>query len=263
LTNPRKAILKSLGFKTDSGGGHDARTMMSEDIAVLFASTSQDATTQEYDHAILEDNVLGKNTDSNRKKSLGYLKRIYSLDPEKAVFRCFRFFAYAEPGEIHQLALLCSHARDPLLSDIAPFYLKLPIGRNLAREKVEEAIEELRPDQYSYKMKRSMAQNLSSSFTHAGYLRGKAKKERVMPGTGPAATAYAMLLSYLSGKRGQSLFESSYCKLLDRVSSQLESNAHNASLRGWLSYRSAGGVIDVAFPDLLTSEEIALSNGQD
>ena len=47
------------------------------------------------------------------------------------------------------------------------------------------------------------------------------------------------------------------------MSSQLESNAHNASLRGWLSYRSAGGVIDVAFPDLLTSEEIALSNGQD
>ena len=54
-------------------------------------------------------------------------------------------------------------------------------------------------------MKRSMAQNLSSSFTHAGYLRGKAKKERVIPNTGPAATAYAMLLAYLSGKRGRSL----------------------------------------------------------
>jgi hypothetical protein len=84
-----------------------------------------------------------------------------------------------------------------------------------------------------------------------------------MPGTGPAATAYALLLSYLCGKRGQSLFESSYCKLLDRMSSQLESNAHNASLRGWLSYRSAGGVMDLAFPDLLTDEEIALSYGQD
>jgi hypothetical protein len=258
-----KTTHDEFGFKTDSGGGHDARTMMSEDIAVLFKALSEQSSLDDYEYAVLEDNVLGKNTESNKKKTLGYLKRIYSLNPEKAVFRCFRFFAYAEPGEIHQLALLCSHARDPLLSDIAPFYLKLPIGRNLARENVEEAIEELRPDQYSYKMKRSMAQNLSSSFTHAGYLRGKAKKERVMPGTGPAATAYALLLSYLCGKRGQSLFESSYCKLLDRMSSQLESNAHNASLRGWLSYRSAGGVMDLAFPDLLTDEEIALSYGQD
>jgi hypothetical protein len=254
--------LEPFGFKHDSGGGHDARTMMSEDISVLFKALPEDSSPEDYEQAVLEDNVLGKNTESNRKKTLGYLRRIYSLAHPFAVFRCFRFFAYCERSEIHQLALLCAHARDPLLAAISPFYLDLPVGRKLERETVENAIEELRPEQYSYKMKRSMAQNLSSSFTHAGYLRGKATKERVTPSTGPAATAYALLLSYLSGKRGQALFESPYCKLLDRSSSYLESLAHNASLRGWMTYKSAGGVIEVSFPDLLTEEEISLTYGQ-
>jgi hypothetical protein len=267
LKKPPKEIVESpltpLGFKLTSGGGHDARTMMSEDIAALFRSLPEESSPEDYAQAVLEDNVLGKSTDSNRKKTLGYLRRIYSLDPILPVFRCFRFFAYCEPSEIHQLALLCAHSRDPLLSEMAPLYLKLPVGRKLERETVEEAIEECRSGQYSYKMKRSMAQNLSSSFTHAGYLRGKATKERVTPSTGPAAVAYALLLSYMLGKRGQLLFETSVCQLLDRPSSYLQSLAHNASLRGWINYKSSGGVVDVSFPELLTEEEIALSNGQD
>ena len=109
---------------------------------------------------------------------------------------------------------------------MAPFYLKLPVGRKLERETVEEAIEQLYPEQYSYKMKRSMAQNLSSSFTHAGYLRGKANKEPITPNIGPVAAAYALLLSYLSGKRGPTMFESTYCKLLDRTSPYLEQLAN-------------------------------------
>jgi hypothetical protein len=247
----------------DSGGGHDARTMMSEDIAALFLSLPEESSSEDYERAVIEDNVLGKNTESNRKKTLSYLRRIYSLDPTLAVFRCFRFFSYCEPAEIHQLALLCAHSRDPLLTEMAPLYLKLPVGRKLERETVEEAIEECRPGQYSYKMKRSMAQNLSSSFTYSGHLRGKVNKERVTPSTGPAAAAYALLLSYLLGKRSQLLFESSLCRLLDRPSSYLKSLAHNASLRGWINYKAAGGVVEVSFPELLTEKEIALSHGQD
>ncbi len=237
--------------------------MMSEDIAVLFSTLPEDSSSHDYEKAVLEDNVLGKNTESNRKKTLGYLRRIYSMDPTLAVFRCFRFFAYRERSEIHQLALLCAHGRDPLMASISPFYLKLPVGRKLERETVEEEIEKLRPEQYSYKMKRSMAQNLSSSFTYAGYLRGKATKERITPNVGPAAAAYALLLSYLSGKRGPTMFESTYCKLLDRASSYLEQLAHNASLRGWINFKSAGGVLEIGFPDLLTEEEVNFSHGQD
>ena len=42
------------------------------------------------------------------------------------------------PCFVHMREIRC-------LRRLLPFYLKLPVGRNLAREKVEEAIEELGP----------------------------------------------------------------------------------------------------------------------
>ncbi len=55
------------GARFNVGGTHTSRTLMSAELAELLQSVPIQATAQEYEHAIVSENVLGKSTISNRK----------------------------------------------------------------------------------------------------------------------------------------------------------------------------------------------------
>ena len=78
----------------------------------------------------------------------------------------------------------------------------------------------------------------------------------------PTIVTYALFLAYLEGARAQRLFESSWVRVLDLSKDKIHDLTVAASQRGWLDYRRAGEVIDIRFPDLLTSQEEELLREQ-
>jgi hypothetical protein len=72
--------LEIFGLKFSSGGAHISRTMMTQELGVVLASVPQGSGAADYREAILQQNVLGKTTDSTRQKSLRNLRELYALD---------------------------------------------------------------------------------------------------------------------------------------------------------------------------------------
>lgn len=82
--------LASFGIKASAGGSHNCRTMMLAEITRLLALAPPTATIQEYSAAVVEQNVLGKNTESTRHKTFRYLRELYGLSPSLPLFAAYR-----------------------------------------------------------------------------------------------------------------------------------------------------------------------------
>ncbi len=115
------------------------------------------------------------------------------------------------------------------------------------------AIEDAFPGAYKESTRRTAAQNVASSWAQSGHLHTEAvtRKVRSQARATPATLTYAVMLGHLQGARGQALFESFWARVLDQPKSQLSDLAVNASQRGLLEYRHAGGVVDISFNELL------------
>lgn len=107
-------LRKELGFKVSASGAHAARTLMLADLTTILGTASLDAKRQDLNLLIVDENILGKRTTSNRWLTAGHLADLYVLDPTAAVFRLLRFFWSVDPSSRPMLALLCAQARDSL-----------------------------------------------------------------------------------------------------------------------------------------------------
>jgi hypothetical protein len=136
------------------------------------------------------------------------------------------------------------------------FIFELPRGQWIAREQTERFIGKISADRFSKSTLKSVAQNVNSTFTQSGHLKGKVKKHRTTATATPGAAAYALLLGYLSGQRGQGLFETDFVKLLDCSMDEAMDLAGQASQRGWITFKRIGNIIEVLFPQLLTDQEL-------
>ena len=94
---------QAAGFRFGEKGTHTSRTMMLAELTEVLEILPADATRDEYAEAIIESNVLGKQTTSTR--------RLWDVD---------------EPGR-PLIALLCALARDPLLRATSKAVLPMPI----------------------------------------------------------------------------------------------------------------------------------------
>ena len=89
--------------------------------------------------AIVEDNVLLKNTVATRKESFRRLRELYALDEETLLFRALRdLWEEDEEGQA-LLSLLCSTARDSILRGTAEFILSLPKEERVTPQMIEKA----------------------------------------------------------------------------------------------------------------------------
>ena len=103
---------------------------------------------------------------------------------------------------------------------------------------------------------RSTAQNINSTWTKSGHLFGRVRKVRARANPTAGSVSYALLLGYLTGVRGQALFQSEYIKLLDRTSDKAIELAEEASRKGWIVFKRVSDVIEVLFPNLINQEEM-------
>jgi hypothetical protein len=229
----------------------------------LLAALPATASKEEYRQAVLSDNVLGKKTLATRRGTAKRLGELYALDLRVPLFRLLRFFWDVDQQGRRLLAFLCANARDPLLRLTAPPVLTAKEGDTVNKESLEKAIQEAAPDRFKPGICQAIARRTASSWTQAGHLSGHLVKKRSHPVITPANTAYALVLGYLCGVRGQLLLTTYWAKLLDVSTNRIARLATEASRRGWLNYRQAAAVIEIRFPDLLTAAEKEMLRGED
>jgi len=251
-----------LGFSKASIGGHSARSMMFMEMRALVRSMPLTVTKNDFTKAIVEENILEKPTLISRKKSLRHLMEIYGMDPSKALFRVLWQLGPADLESLPQLCLVCAYARDPQLRHSFELIRTLRVGEVLARSDMEQHLEKGFPNRFSPAMKKSMAQNVNTTWTFGGHLVGRAIKTRRLTEPRPISAVYAMFVGYLTGLRGERLLDSAFAALVTSSRSTLQASLSLASAKGLLSLKQAGGVVEFDFSNLLTPVEQGLLHEQ-
>jgi hypothetical protein len=246
------------GFRSDAQSVHASRTIMLADLSALFESVPQNAAHDAYRRAIQEDNVLSKRTASTRLWAYKKLRELYALDPEIPVFRGLRTLWAADPVSRPVLALLAAATRDALLRATIGVVASAVRDEEVTRERFRTAIESARGERFSESTMDAVLSHLLTSWTESGHLFGKKSRTRTAPNASSGAVAYALFLGYLTGVRGVLLFSTLWTSVLDMPEPRLHDLAREASLRGWLTYRGIGDVVDITFERLLTASEIEL-----
>jgi hypothetical protein len=236
-----------------SGGSNTSHTIILPALRALLDSVPSAGALDEYERAVLEDNVLGKATEGSRKRTFRYLKELYLLRSDRILFRALRDLWSDDLAAQPLLAGVCALARDAVFRASADAIIDSNPGDAVASRDLAVAVEKRFPDSYSASTLAKIGRNTFSSWEQTGHLQPgrRAEKRRVRAVCHPANVAYALLLGHLQGFRGQAMFETTWAKVLDQPRSHLMDLAFGASQRGLLELRSAGGVVDVGFRELL------------
>ncbi len=245
----------SLGFRGGTTSVHTSRTMMLDELSLVLARVAPNATAEAYISAIVDENILGKRTQTTRQRTAKRLTELYSLDPACTVFRLLRHFWPADRIGQPMLAFLAASTRDPLLREATPFVLSVPAKALVNATQIGEHLNQKYPARFRPTTLHSTARNLASSWTQAGFLTGKVKKKRSRPNITPVVAAFACVLGYLGGSRGKLSLDSTWTRLLDRSPAELTDLLIEASRQGWLNHKAAGSVVEITFPGLLTPQE--------
>lgn len=249
--------LSRFGFSFSRSGAHCARTMMLEELQTLLAYVDRhDAGKSDYRHAIDDENCLGKRSGKTRILTYQHLVDLYSLDCDVVLFRALLYFWRRDVQAQPLLALLCTYARDPVFRSSAPFIFAQPEGATVSRKALEDYLDCQEPGRFSKATLKSTAQNINSTWTKSGHLRGRQHKLRARATPSAASVAYALLLGYLTGARGQELFRTQYSALLDCSPDSAVVFAEEASRKGWIVCKRIGDVIEVLFPNLIRRKEM-------
>jgi hypothetical protein len=261
--NRRTKLPESLGFRQGTSSVHTSRTMMLNELSLVLEHVGPKAKADEYVSAIVEQNVLGKPTQTTRKRTAHRLLELYALDQTRPVFRLLRHFWTADASARPMLAILAATARDPLLRESTPFVVGILVGADVMPTQISQHLSEKYPGRFKPTTLLSTAQNLASSWTQAGYLTGKVNKKRTRPVVTPVVVTFALLLGYLCGLRGKMLLDTIWTRMLGRKPAEIADLATEASRQGWMNYKAAGSVVEITFPGLLTPQEEKASNEPD
>ena len=257
MSNAQSEKLRRFGFRTGRGGAHGARSMMLGELSALLSFVDDAGASMEaYVKSIEIDNCLGKRSGRTRKITACHLTELYALDPRITLFRSLLFYWKRDEEGQPLLALLCAYARDAILRMSSPFILHAHEGDRVTREALEEFLDSIEPGRFSKATLKSTAQNINSTWTQSGHLKGKVKKARSRAKATAGSTATALFLAYLEGVRGEALFSSEYARLLDCSTDSAIELAEEASRRGWIVFKRVGRVIEVLFPHLIAEQEM-------
>ncbi|MCB9617771.1 MAG: hypothetical protein H6722_35495 [Sandaracinus sp.] len=239
------ADLAADGFRFGDCGTHTSRTIMLAELGDLLAALGTTATRDQYATAIVDENVLGKQTLSTRRQTSQRLAELYGLDPRLPIFRVLRrVWQIDEPGRPLS-ALLVALARDPLLRSTAPVVLVLPEGAELIRTNLLDVVRGEVGARLNEAVLDKVARNAASSWSQAGHLEGRVRKIRRRVTPTPGSLALALWMGCCEGLAGQALLESHWTRVLDRTGPELLPTALQAKQLGLLHVRAGGGVVEI------------------
>lgn len=261
LSDNQRTQLEQCGFRLGQRGTHGSRSMMLEDLEQVMAVVAPDATYEDFETAIFEENVLGKKTKSNSKWTWKKLRELYGLNRKLPIFAFLQELWYGDEESHPLLAILCACARDPILRGSTSVILSATAGDPVDKQAFEDWIEEEMPDRFSDTNRSAIASRLRSSWTQSGHLTGGRERLRQNVDPTPRAAAYALFLGHLAGGRGQLLFRMLWPSLLDSTEEELMELAAQAAKRSLLDFRRTGTVVQVTFPHWSDIEVPEVSHG--
>ena len=226
---------------------------MLNELRLLLVSVPISAHSENYQSAVVEQNVLLKPTEVTRRETFRRLRALYGLDNNILLFRALRDLWELQPEAQPMLALLCSIARDPLLRATADIVTSAQVGAMVTTEAISKAIDEHFNGRYN-PIVASIGRRAASSWQQSGHLQGKLRKTRSIPQFCPTSAAYALFLGYLCGERGDGLFDTFWSQLLCTPVHVLHDLAVSAAKQGWLEYKHSGNITEVSFRYLLRDE---------
>lgn len=223
------------------------------ELSYLLDVLPTDAGLTDYERAVMDENVLALATEAGRLWRFATLRRLYLLRPDSLLFRALRDLWLADEDSPPMLATLCSMATDTVFRSSASVITGTGPGDGVAASDFAQAIEAAYPGAYAASTLNKAASNAYASWQQSGHLGAAVggRKPRHRASCGSAGVAYALMLGHLEGHRGEALFETLWVCVLDQPRSQLYDLAFSASQRGMLEFRSAGGVTEVGFKQLL------------
>lgn len=263
LRLPETRAAAAFGFRFGDRGTHTSRTLMLDELETVIASVPPNAGREAYADAIIHQNLTDKRTAATRRLTNQRLGELYALDPAVPLFRVLRRTWGVDTAGHPLLALLCALARDPLLRATAPPVLSMRPGDELSRQSMTDAVVSTVGDRLNDSIIDKVVRNASSTWAQSGHLRGRVRKMRHRASPTPLAAAYALLLGYLLGLRGQRLFNTLWAKALDSTTDNLIFLAMDAKRLGFLDLKHAGNVIDVGFGSILRPDELRECHGSD
>ena len=247
-----KSAAEAAGFRFGEKGTHTSRTMMLAELTELLAVVPANATREEYAEAIIEDNILGKQTTSTRRLTNQRLGELYGLSLPVPLFRILRrLWDIDEPGR-PLIALLCAVARDPLLRATSKAVLPMPIGSELLRSAMTSAIRESVGRRLNESILDKVARNAGSSWSQSGHLDGRVRKIRREVRPTPGSVAFAVWFGSLHGLAGEDLLRTPWVRMLDQLPVELLDLALRAKQLGLLNASSGGGVVEIDVTPLET-----------
>jgi hypothetical protein len=232
---------------------HTNRTMMYAELSKLMDYAIDDDLYLDS----LNQNITNKTTRVNQKRTTDLLKKLYGFDVGYFPFKLFKYFwQISEESDKPILTLLYAVGQDYLLAESCPVVASAKLGEKVTIENLEDNIESRHPNNFSEKTRRSLAQNIASSWKQAGFITGKVKNIRIQPIIGYHIVAFAFALAYVNGERGDFILTSRWAKALCLGDSQLRELAIEAARRDLLQYQYAGSVTAISFTNLFTKLKI-------
>ena len=240
--------LETFGLKSSSGGAHISRTMMLQELGAVLASVPQNSGAAVYREAILQQNVLGKTTDSTRRESLRRLRELYALDEATPIFGLLRKLHTIDAASLPLLAVQVAWARDPLFRATTPPVMDASEGERVETASLAQAFEATFPNHYSELSRNQTARHAASSWTQSGHLSGRAMKTRQRIKPTVVAVTMALFLGQIAGYHGAAVFSNPWCRLLDLDPDRARAMGFEAHRAGLLNLRAVSEVIDLSFP---------------
>jgi len=223
---------------------HTSRTIMTNELIKIMDFPEENISYSQ----IMDKNVFNKKTESSLKKTVQYLKQLYSFDENDKRFLSFQdYWNKIEQEEKPLLALLYAVNKDYLIKESVEFINSVKYNEKANIEGFEANIQRNHPTRFAPKTLRSVAQNVASSWKQAGYLIGKIKNIRNKRTPSYISVAYAFLMAYLDGARGEYLFEHPSVQTLDASKDEILNLLKEASNRDFLDYNKAGASLIISF----------------
>ena len=232
---------------------HTARTLMFEELSkVMDFSIEKD----NY-HESMAYNVFGKKSGDGIKKTTNFLSQLYSFDISNTPFKILKYFwQNTDENEKPIIALLFAIQQDYLLTESISVVTESKLLEKVEIEKIEANIEKYHPNRFTKNTLRSVAQNIASSWKQAGFITGKVKNIRTQPEVSYNCVAFAFIMAYLNGLRGDFIVSSKWVKALCLNENQLREMAIEASKRGLIQYQFSGNVTSITCNELFKKLEI-------
>ncbi|ESZ30426.1 hypothetical protein [Mesorhizobium sp. L2C084A000] len=230
------------GFREGAKGTHTSRTIM---VAELERVLREGSSGQALDKIVIEDNLLEKATTSGRALTLQRLKELYGLDQSIPIFRTLSTLWTLDAKSLPLLALLAALARDPLLRATAKPIVSLPVGSELMRDSIRNAISAAVGNRLNEATLDKVVRNASSSWAQSGHLIGRTFKRRVSVAATPAAMAFAIWLAQAAGFTGEEILSSGWVAILDLEPAEIRTMLERARAAGLVDVRQLGSRLEI------------------